>query len=299
MGLWKSRLRFLDLEFNTSTKRIFEIGMCDAKGDLTLDYRTRYQPEVLAIINRGRDTKNTYMDHAIDRSTKRHHCVDSRMSARQVADRLREQGVSPRTWFVTWHHTTLDLSALREWLESEGHFDILPDDARCLPIMPHIRRNLKAAPRDDGRTVPAALSVLFPLVMGSQHELAGGNHHAAVDAQQAYYLTEVYLMQCRRLADQPDGWLESLQKPKGSLEGQKRQLGPGIPQEPRWSARLHKKQLTIESWRRQEGESAGLKLKQLTVKELQSPKKPEGSTVGQQQRRTIESFWKKANRDEQ
>lgn len=45
----------------------------------------------------------------------------------------------------------------------------------------------------------------------------------------------------------PDGWLESLQKPKGSLEGQKRQLGPGIPQEPRWSARLHKKQLTIKS----------------------------------------------------
>ncbi|KAF2962964.1 hypothetical protein GQX73_g10613 [Xylaria multiplex] len=233
-----SDLRFLDLEFNPRTKRIFEIGMCDAKGDLTLDYRTRYQPETLAIINHGRDTKNTYMDHAIDRSTKGHHCVDSRMSARQVADRLREQGVSPRTWFVTWHHTTLNLSALREWLESEGEFDVLPDDGRCLPIMHHIRRNLKVAPGDDGRTVPAALSVLFPLVMGSQHELAGRNHHAAVDAHRTYHLTEVYLMQCRRPADRPDGWLESLQK-------------------------------------------------------------PEGWTVGQQQRQTIKSFWKKAGRDEQ
>jgi hypothetical protein len=206
-----SELRFLDLEFNSSTKRIFEIGMCDAKGDLTLDYRTRYQPETLAIINRGRDTKNTYLDHAIDRSTKGHHCVDSRMPARQVADRCREQGVSPRIWFVTWHATTIDLSALRGWLESEGQFKVLPDDSRCLPIMPHIRRNLKAALRDDGRTVPAALSVLFPLVMGSQHELAGRNHHAAVDAQQAYYLTEVYLMQCRRPADRPEGWLSHLQ----------------------------------------------------------------------------------------
>jgi hypothetical protein len=169
----ESELRFLDLEFNTSTKRIFEIGMCNAKGDLTLDCRTRYQPETLAIINRRGDTKKSHMDGMIDRSTRRHHCVDHRMSARQVADRLREQGVSPRTWFVTWHQTTTDLSALRGWLESEGQFDVLPNDSRCLPIVPHIRRNLKAALANDGRIVPAALSVVFPLIMGSQHELVG------------------------------------------------------------------------------------------------------------------------------
>ncbi|KAH8752052.1 hypothetical protein F5883DRAFT_720076 [Diaporthe sp. PMI_573] len=211
------------------------------------------------------------MDGMIDRSTRRHHCVDHRMSARQVADRLREQGVSPRTWFVTWHQTTTDLSALRGWLESEGQFDVLPEDSRCLPIVPHIRRNLKAALANDGRIVPAALSVVFPLIMGSQHELVGRNHHAALDAQQAYYLTEVYLMQSRHPADRPAGWLESLQKPKGSLGRQKRQL-------------------MIESSLLKARESAGVKLKQLTVEKSQSPKKPEGSPVGQQHQRTIESF---------
>lgn len=99
-----SELGFLDLEFNTSTKRIFEIGMCNVKGDLTLDYRTRYQPETLAIINRRGDTKNTYMDSVIDRSTRRHHCVDHRMSARQVADRLSSSPPALCFGYVTANH---------------------------------------------------------------------------------------------------------------------------------------------------------------------------------------------------
>lgn len=162
------------------------------------------------------------MDIKIDHYTRRRYCKDSRMSARQVADRLRQQGVSPRTWFVTWHTSTVDLSTLREWLESEGEFNILPDDSRCLPILAHIKRNLRATPRHGSRTLPGTLEILFPLIMGLQHELASKNHHAAVDAQQAYYLTEVYSMQCRRPADRPVGWLEHLGKPRGPL-GQRQQ----------------------------------------------------------------------------
>jgi hypothetical protein len=78
-------------------------------------------------------------------------------------------------------------------------------------------------------------------------------------------------MQSRHPADRPAGWLESLQKPKGSLGRQKRQL-------------------MIESSLLKARESAGVKLKQLTVEKSQSPKKPEGSPVGQQHQRTIESF---------
>lgn len=213
----ESELRFLDLEFNSSTKRVFEIGMCDFKGNITLDCRTRYQLETYIATTTGRGRADAYMDLMIERSTARHYCKDSRMSARQVADRLREQGVSPKTWFVTWHLSPIDLSVLRGWLESEGQFNVLPDNSRCLPILSYFRSNLKAAPRIDGRTLPGALGILFPLFMSSQHELAGKNHHAAVDAQQAYYLTEVYLMQHRCPADRPEGWLKRLQKPRGSL----------------------------------------------------------------------------------
>ncbi|KAL8742512.1 MAG: hypothetical protein Q9190_005018 [Brigantiaea leucoxantha] len=216
----ESELSFLDLEFNPSTKRVFEIGMCDAKGNITLDCRTRYRPETYAANTTGRSVANAHMDLLIHRSTMRHCCKDARMSARHVADRLREQGVSLKTWFVTWHTSTIDLSALRGWLESEGEFDVLPDNSKCSPVLTHIRRNLRAAPGDDGRTLPGALAILFSLIMGSQHELAGKSHHAAVDAQQAYYLTEVYLVQCRRPADRPEGWLKHLQKPRGSLSRQ-------------------------------------------------------------------------------
>ncbi|KAF4472348.1 Threonyl alanyl tRNA synthetase SAD [Fusarium albosuccineum] len=211
----ESELRFLDLEFNSSTKMVFEIGMCNAKGDITLDYRTRYNPQVLNAIEVGRSRPNTYMDRLIESSTKKHNCRDSRMTARQVAEKLREQGVGPRTLFVTWHVSSLDLSALREWLESEGEHRVLPDDSQCLPIIMYFRRNLKTVKLKDGRMFPLRLPLIFPLFHGLRHELAGRNHHAVVDAQQLYHMVEIFAMLCRSPKDRPKDWLSHLQQAPG------------------------------------------------------------------------------------
>lgn len=189
--------------------------MCNAKGEITLDYQTKYLPETYATITANRSPQNAYLDHCIKSSVKKHHCKDSRLTSRQVADKLREQGVTPKTLFVTWHNCNADLSALRKWLESEGEYGVLPDDSQCLPILVYFRRNLKAVKRKDGRAFPLNLPLLFPLFMGTLHKLAGRNHHASIDAQQLYYMVEIFAMLCRSPEDRPDGWLNHPQKAAG------------------------------------------------------------------------------------
>lgn len=67
----------------------------------------------------------------------------------------------------------------------------------------------------------------FPLILGSHHELAGKDHHAAVDAQQESYLTKVYLMLYKYSADRPEGLASIPAAAKGaSWAGSSEQLSP-------------------------------------------------------------------------
>lgn len=109
-----SKLMFLDLEFNTKTRKLYEVGMCDANGVITMDCLTKYSPGAQKSSSANPDRQTAYIDQLIQNSTQNHNCRDGRMTARQIADRLKEQGVTPDTLIVTWHHYAADLSALRD-----------------------------------------------------------------------------------------------------------------------------------------------------------------------------------------
>ncbi|UKZ80996.1 hypothetical protein TrVFT333_008763 [Trichoderma virens FT-333] len=136
-----SALRFVDLEYNIFTGRVFEIGM----------------------------------------------------TAKQIADELRRQGISQETYFVVWHLHTDDLSRLREWLE-----------------------NLRGAKLPDGKRFPLTLSTIFPIMMGTNHVLAGKNHHALVDAQQLQCMMAIFRVLCLSPQNRPDGWLKQLRQDPSS-----------------------------------------------------------------------------------
>ncbi|KAM5371658.1 hypothetical protein ACJZ2D_007938 [Fusarium nematophilum] len=121
-------------------------------------------------------------------------------------------GITPDTVFVTWHLSTLDLTALREWLEEEGQHSVLPPDDECVPVIQHFRGNLEAAKSSNGRRFPVSLPVIFPVVMGTRHHLYGRNHHVAIDAQQLQCMVEVFNMLCKPSKDRPKGWLEQLRQ---------------------------------------------------------------------------------------
>lgn len=127
-----SALRFVDLEYNIFTGRVFEIGMCDAYGTKTMDCRTLYGSKALRAISQKSSTADCNMDRMMMKSVQAHHCTQGPKTAKQIADELRRQGISQETYFIVWHFHTDDLSRLRERLESEGECGILPR----LPVHP-------------------------------------------------------------------------------------------------------------------------------------------------------------------
>jgi hypothetical protein len=207
-----SKLMFLDLEFNTKTKRVYEVGMCDANGVITMDCLTKYSPDVQKSLSANPDRQNAYIDQLIQNSVRNHNCRHGRMTARQIADELEEQGVTEDTLVVTWHLHAADLSALREWLEAEGHPGIMPQDAKCIPVIRHFRPNLALAMSKDGKPFSLSLPIIFPVLMGTRHYLSGRNHHAAVDAQQLRYMVEAFGELCKKPKDRPDDWLLKLRQ---------------------------------------------------------------------------------------
>ena len=69
------------------------------------------------------------MDRMMMKSVQTHHCTRGLETAKQIADGLiGRQGTSQETQFIVWHFHIDDLTRLREWLDSEGEYGILPLD---------------------------------------------------------------------------------------------------------------------------------------------------------------------------
>ncbi|KAI5863071.1 hypothetical protein GGS23DRAFT_596840 [Durotheca rogersii] len=209
-----SALRFIDLEYNSSTRRVFEIGMCDANGTVTMDCLTSYGSKALHAVTNDDTVVERRIDGIIETSVKQHHCAHGSITAKQVADELRLQGISQETIFVSWHSNAFSLSLSREWLESEGEYGVLPPGPHCIPTIPYFRRNLGDVKSKNGRDFPLSLPTMSPTMMTPRHELYGRNRHAIIDAQQLKCMTDVFGTLCR-LQDRRDGWLEHLRHTAG------------------------------------------------------------------------------------
>ncbi len=84
-----SSLRFIDLEFNTVTGRVFEINMCDAYGTMTMDYLTSHKSEPFQAVTKNRAAAERGMDRVKRNSVDRHYCTQGPMTVKQVANELR------------------------------------------------------------------------------------------------------------------------------------------------------------------------------------------------------------------
>lgn len=77
-----SALRFIDLEYSSSTRRVFEIGMCDANGTMTMDCLTSYGSKALHAVTKDNTVVKRRMDGIIETSVKQHHCAHGSMTAK-------------------------------------------------------------------------------------------------------------------------------------------------------------------------------------------------------------------------
>ena len=64
----------------------------------------------------------------------------------EVARQLRNAGMTPETLILVWHVSYMDLTLLRELLESGGYNNILPPNDNCIRMVPQYRNGLPTSP---------------------------------------------------------------------------------------------------------------------------------------------------------
>ena len=189
-------LMFLDLEYDTTTRRVYEVGMCDAWGNKVVDCFTYLSDEEMKRTTVASSYAYPLKFNLLNRKAaeRRHHCHGT-MDVHQLVKHLQKAGVTPETIMIVWATNNWDLSTIREWFEAEGYSDILPPDSKCVGMVRPFRANLGKL--SDGTPFPLRLPILFPLFHSTRHELAGRNHHALVDAQQTCLIFRSFIALCK------------------------------------------------------------------------------------------------------
>ena len=92
----------------------------------------------------------------------------------------------------------------------------LPQEANCIPVIPHFCPNLALSVSKVVKPFLLSLPITFLALMGTRHHLSGKNHRAIVDAQQLRYMAEVFGDLCKQLEDRPDDGLLKLRQAQNS-----------------------------------------------------------------------------------
>lgn len=218
-----SEIVTIDLETTFCSQEVLQIGLADLEGAKVLDCLTKYGEGIIAPSSSPLPAPATWQQKRHKERVRAFFTQDGTLDAKGVVGKLRENGISKKTIFVSWASWCFDLSYLRDWLEAEGFHDVLPGDENVCLLLHEFRANVQ---RVLGRTCyrnhsfPLTLPVLFPLLFGENHELSGRNHHALVDAQQLSLLVKVFIDLCKP-PDKRVFWQGSEMKKLGS---RKRQL---------------------------------------------------------------------------
>jgi len=127
-----------------------------------------------------------------------------RMNADQIALKLREAGITQDTVFLVYHQGKTDLSLLKDLLESAGHYDVLPPNRNCVPILQLLRPNLSTAPPGYKRFL-IALEILFP-IMFPRHPLIGLNYRSQEDCLQTRLICMAFDELCKPVEERGEQW---------------------------------------------------------------------------------------------
>ncbi|KAJ5781652.1 uncharacterized protein N7518_010135 [Penicillium psychrosexuale] len=189
----------IDLECGFRSKEVLEIGLADIEGKGVLNCTTKYSDGIIAPSSSS-PAPLTHSQMSYDKKVRMYIASDGRLRAKQVVKKLQEVGISNKTFFLAWASWRFDLIYVRQWLQQEGLSGVLPGDENVCLLFQEFRTNVRRVLGRTcfkGRSFPLKLPLLFVLLFGDTHPLAGRNHRALVDAQQLALLARLFIDLCK------------------------------------------------------------------------------------------------------
>ena len=185
-----SSLLTLDTEFVSFSRRLLEVAVGEVhSGKVLIDLRVDHQcsPEELLKRPDGRPLNNQERNIGLKSITRTYGSAgpaqcSGKMTATEIAEALKSAGINQKSVILVWHINYFDLTLLRELLESNGHADVLPPQANCIPMIPQFRLGLPGRDRSGRLFVASKLEILFPMLFPGHH-LVGKNHRAGADIE--------------------------------------------------------------------------------------------------------------------
>jgi hypothetical protein len=207
----ESSLLVLDTEYlrTVTPPKLLEVGLVQLNSgkvlvDAIIDHEC-YTKDLLLNLDR---TVNDRAKIAISMATlqKVYSSLDitqtcRKKTAKDLAETLKNSGVSPKSTILVWHRGWTDIDLVRDFLESAGYSDIWPPRQNCVRVLYDFRKHLPYNPKT-GLQISRDLEFLFPVLFPG-HELIGKNHRALPDAQMLRLLS-LLLVQLSKLPEDRD-----------------------------------------------------------------------------------------------
>lgn len=207
-----SDLIVLDNEFSVATKQLWEFAIIEQFSGKTLVNTTIKHDNGIEhdgpAAARGSTFKSTASRVQASKIFSQSRMNIEHRDVHQVAAKLKDIGMRPKTLVLTWHLHAADLQILRNFLESAGYYGILPPDDHCFPMVAVLRPNL---PKVGKKQFPMRLDMLFPL-MFPNHRLVGLNHEALIDCQQTRLICLAFKQLCRPVEERQTQWQPAIDK---------------------------------------------------------------------------------------
>lgn len=115
----------IDLELSFTDREVLQIGLADMDGECVLDCLPKYSKPPAARSSSS-PVPLYFQQRMFGKKFKLMLSIHGTLDSKGVLAQLDKHGITPTTTFVSWASWHFDLSLLREWLEIEGHHDVLP-----------------------------------------------------------------------------------------------------------------------------------------------------------------------------
>ncbi|KAJ4123281.1 hypothetical protein NW768_009815 [Fusarium equiseti] len=130
------------------------------------------------------------------------------LNVHDVAEMIKNSGITPDTIVLVWHNGTTDLDLLRDFLATgqRGYERLIPNNANCISLLQFFRENLPPIVWENKTGVfPVGLEILFPVIYPGSN-LVGRNHQAEVDCCQTRLVMKALEWLCQPISQRGPVW---------------------------------------------------------------------------------------------
>lgn len=171
-----SDLVIFDAEYIGLSGDLLEVAMIEAlSGSVLLDTRTAHKEPKKSVPSNPIQKAIAFAK--LQKYGSAAHGSNTALLADEIADELKRVGITKQMIMLVWATTYRDLTVLCRFLESAGHYGILPPRRNCIRLITMFRGSI---PRERGI---GKLEILFPLLYPG-HDLVCLNQVALIDCQQ-------------------------------------------------------------------------------------------------------------------